>query len=55
MARKFGYFLLVLIPTVAVTFYTILKSRRLSDMLEAVSDEKLPATAKFRAVLDVWK
>ena len=53
--KKLGYFLLVLIPTTAVTFYSILKSKRLSDLLEAVSDEKLPAAAKFRALLDVWK
>ena len=44
----------MLIPTVAITFYTILKSKRLSDMLEAISDEKLPAAAKLRAVLNVW-
>ena len=53
--KKLGYFLLVLIPTTAVTFYSILKSKRLSDLLEAMSDEKLPAAAKFRALLDVWK
>ncbi len=52
---KLGYFLLVLIPTGAITFYTIVKSKRLSDFLEAISDERLPARAKLRTLLDVWK
>ena len=51
---KLGYFFLVLVPTVVVTFYTIVKSKRLSDFLEALSDERLPATAKFKSLLDVW-
>lgn len=54
-AEKVGYFFLVLIPTTAVTFYTIVKSKRLSDFLEAISDERLPTTSKFRTLLDVWK
>jgi hypothetical protein len=52
---RIGYFLLVLIPTTLLTFYTIVKSKRLSDFLEALSDERLPASAKFRSLLDVWK
>ena len=51
---KLGYFFLVLVPTVVVTFYTIVKSKRLSDFLEALSDERLPAAAKFKSLLDVW-
>jgi hypothetical protein len=53
--EKVGYFFLVLIPTTAVTFYTIVKSKRLSDFLEAISDERMSASAKFRTLLDVWK
>ena len=53
--EKLGYFFLVLIPTGAITFYTIVKSKRLSDFLEAISDERLPAAAKLRTLLDVWK
>ncbi|HKP65015.1 MAG TPA: CorA family divalent cation transporter [Casimicrobiaceae bacterium] len=52
---KVGYFLLVLVPTTLLTFYTIVKSKRLSDFLEALSDERLPAAAKFKSLLDVWK
>jgi len=45
----------VLIPTAALTFYTIVKSKRLSDFLEALSDERLPASAKFQSLVDVWR
>ena len=45
----------VLVPTTALTFYTIVKSKRLSDFLDALSDERLPASAKFKSLLDVWK
>ncbi len=55
LPAKVGYFLVVLVLTSAVTYYTILKSKRLSDMLEAISDEKLPARAKFSAMRDLWK
>jgi hypothetical protein len=52
---RLGYFMLVLIPTTAVTMFTILKSRRLSDFLETLADERWPAKAKLAAFLDVWK
>ena len=55
MLEKIGYFLVVLIPTAALTFYTIVKSKRLSDFLEALSDERLPAAAKFQSLVDVWR
>jgi hypothetical protein len=38
-----------------MTFYTVLKSKRLSDFLEALSDERLPAAAKLRSLADVWR
>ena len=53
--EKLGYFFVVLIPTTAITFYTIVKSKRLSDFLEAISDERLPTSAKLRTLFDVWK
>jgi len=55
LIERAGYFLLVLIPVTAVTFYTIVKSKRLSDFLEALSDDRLPASSKLRSLLDVWK
>jgi len=55
MLEKIGYFLIVLIPTTVITFYTIVKSKRLSDFLEALSDEKMPAAGKFKSLVDVWR
>ena len=49
------YFALVLIPTTWLTLYTIIKSKRLSDFLEALSDERLSARQKLGAFLDVWR
>jgi hypothetical protein len=45
----------VLIPVGVMTFYTLMKSKRLSDFLEAISDERLPAKAKLGSLLDVWR
>lgn len=55
MARKLLYFALVFVPTTAITFYTVIRSKRLSDFLDALSDERLDARAKFRALVDVWR
>ena len=55
MLEKIGYFIIVLIPITVLTFYTIVKSKRLSDFLEALSDERLPARAKLGSLLDVWR
>jgi len=54
MLEKIGYFMIVLVPTTVLTFYTIVKSKRLSDFLEAISDERMPTAAKFKSLLDVW-
>ena len=48
-------FVLVLVLAVALTFYTIIKSKRLSDFLDAVSDERLSARQKWAALMGVWK
>jgi hypothetical protein len=55
LLEKLGYFFVVLIPVTAITFYTIVRSKRLSDFLEAISDERLPVRAKLRSLRDVWK
>jgi hypothetical protein len=55
LLEKIVYFIIVLIPTTVLTFYTIVKSKRLSDFLEALSDERMPAAGKFKSLLDVWK
>jgi hypothetical protein len=53
--EKLAAFLVVIVPVAALTFYTIVKSKRLSDFLEALSDERLPARAKFGSLIDVWR
>ncbi|HKA42215.1 MAG TPA: hypothetical protein VKF40_09525 [Burkholderiales bacterium] len=55
LTAKIGYFALVLIPTIILTFYTVAKSGRLAQFLEVLSDERAPAGAKLRAVVDVWR
>jgi CorA-like Mg2+ transporter protein len=55
MLEKIGYFMIVLIPVTILTLYTIVKSKRLSDFLEALSDERMPAAGKFKSLLDVWR
>jgi hypothetical protein len=54
LGTKLAYFGLVLVPTIALTAYSIVKSKRLADFLEALSDERLPAGAKLRALGAVW-
>jgi hypothetical protein len=53
--EKIVYFMIVLVPTTLLTFYTIVKSKRLSDFLEALSDERMPVAAKFKSLVDVWR
>jgi hypothetical protein len=53
--RKLWLFLLVFVPTIALTMYTMVKSKRLSDFLDAVSDERLPTWTKVKAFAAVWR
>ena len=55
LAEKIAWFVAVLVPVTALTFYTIVKSKRLSDFLEALSDERMPGRAKVASLADVWK
>jgi len=52
---KLALFLAVFLPTIGLTAYTIMKSKRLADFLDALSDERLPAKAKLGALVAVWK
>jgi hypothetical protein len=49
------FFLVVLGLTIALTVYTMVKSKRLSDFLEVVSDERLSAWTKLKSFLAVWR
>lgn len=52
---KLAMFLAVFVPTIALTFYTIMRSKRLADFLDALSDERLSSKTKFEALVAVWK
>ena len=54
LLHRLGFFAAVFIPTVALTFYTISKAKRLADFLDALSDEALPLKVKAGALLQVW-
>jgi hypothetical protein len=51
---KVALFLLIFVPTIALTMYTIVKSKRLSDFLDLLSDERVSAWAKTKAFFAVW-
>ena len=42
-------------PLRGADLYFIVKSKQLSEFLEALSDERLPAKAKLRTLTDVWR
>ena len=48
-------FAAVLAIAAALTIYTIVKSKRLSDFLDAVSDERIGGWNKLRAFVAVWR
>ncbi|EHR69418.1 Mg2+/Co2+ transporter [Burkholderiales bacterium JOSHI_001] len=52
--RRVLGFTLVFVATTALTVYTIVKSKRLSDFLDALSDERLSAWDKCRALAAVF-
>jgi len=52
---KLLLFLLIFVPTVLITLYTIAKSRRLSDFLDALSDEEVSARETIAVLIDVWR
>ena len=47
-------FVIVLAVTTALTIYTVVKSRRLSELLDALSDDQVGWRAKIKALQDVW-
>lgn len=55
LAIKIVYFLGTLLPIVALTLLTIMFSRRLSLMLDDLTDEQLPLRRKLRALRETFK
>jgi hypothetical protein len=52
--KKFVVFMVVFVPTIVLTMYTMVKSKRLSDFLDVVSDERVPTWHKVKAFFAVW-
>ena len=55
MDRKLWIFGIVFVLTTALTVYTMVKSKRLSDFLDALSDERLSIWGKAKALAAVWR
>lgn len=55
MGRKLWIFVLVFVLTTTLTIYTMVKSKRLSDFLDVLSDERASAWQKFKALGLVWR
>jgi hypothetical protein len=55
LPTKIAYFLLVFIPALAFILYAVAKSKRLSDFLDAMSDERLGSRHKLGVLLNVWR
>jgi hypothetical protein len=47
-------FMVIFIPVTALTLYTVMKSRRLSEFLDALSDEHVSWGSRWRALMRVW-
>jgi hypothetical protein len=55
MGRKLAIFAIVFVATTALTVYTMAKSKRLSDFLDVLSDERASAWQKVKALALVWQ
>ena len=54
MERRVFIFVLVFVVTTALTVYTMAKSKRLSDFLDILSEERLGVWAKVKAFISIW-
>ncbi len=55
LSQRLWLFGVVFVATTVLTVYTMVKSKRLSDLLDALSDERLGAWQKVRALFGVWR
>jgi hypothetical protein len=54
MSRRLSIFAVVFVLTMALTIYTMVKSKRLSDFLDVLSDERASPWQKVKALALVW-
>ena len=55
LGRKLWIFAIVFVLTLVLTFYTMAKSKRLSDFLDVISDERATVWQKIGALALVWR
>jgi Mg2+ and Co2+ transporter CorA len=55
LGYRLAVFGLTLLVTCAITVVTIVKSKRLSDFLDALSDERLTPMDKLKSLASVWR
>jgi len=55
ISRRIGFFVLVILVATLLTGYTMAKSKRLSDFLDALSDDRLSSWQKLKALAIVWR
>ncbi len=55
LSRRITIFSVVFVTTTALTIYTMAKSKRLSDFLDALSDERLSVWQKAKSLAAVWR
>jgi hypothetical protein len=53
--RKLWIFAVTFVLTTVLTFYTMGKSKGLSDFLDALSDERLSTWQKLKVLAAVWR
>ncbi len=53
-ALKLFYFMIVALPSGLLALYAVIRSRRLSDLLDALADERLPVRSKLSALRTVF-
>jgi hypothetical protein len=54
LSTKLWYFALVFVPTALLLVYTVVKSKRLADFFEVLSDERATLRRKWDALVQVW-
>ena len=55
MSRRIALFVIVSALSVGLTVYTMAKSKRLSDFLDVLSEERVPVWTKAKAFAAVWR
>jgi hypothetical protein len=55
MATRWGYFFVVLLATTALTVFTVVKSKELSELMDTLSDERLTLGQRFAALGRAWR